>query len=310
MDIDVFWLVASLGGGAFAAAIGGQTSFIFTGFAFLFGLSGLLGDGSAGFIEFVAFGPVFGPHIAFAGAVAAAAYAGQRGYMESRKDIITPLATLSRPDVLVVGAVFGAIGYLVEQLVRLIPWFGSTTDTVATTVVIMGFLARWIFGRQSGFGPYTKGVPVLSTKDDTHWVPWQEGWGITSAHGFFSGLVFGAAALVLVNNFSEDVAGWAFLIGWAFSAVSLTFLSLGMKTPVTHHMTLVGALAAVQFFPIVGDNFAVATLIGGVFGLIAGVLGEVFARLTQNRGNTHIDPPAFAIFPGTTLVLVLAQALS
>lgn len=308
MDIDLFWLIAALGGGAFAAAIGGLNSFIFTGFAFLFGLSGLLGDGAAGFIEFVAFGPVFGPHIAFAGGVAAAAYAGRRGYMASSKDIVTPLATLGRADVLVVGAVFGALGYLIQQFVVLIPWFGSTTDTVAFTVVVMGFLARWVFGRQSGFGPYAKGISPLSTKDDTHWIPWQEGWGITCTHGFFSGLIFAAAALVIVETYPEDVASWAFLIGWAFSAVTLVFLGLGMKTPVTHHMTLVGALAAVQFFPIVGENFAVATILGGVFGLIAGLLGETFARLTQNRGNTHIDPPAFAIFPGTTLVLVLAQA--
>ena len=191
MGIDVFWLIASIGGGAFAAAIGGQTAFIFTGFAFFFGLSGLLGESTGGFMEFVTFGPVFGPQITFSGGVAAAAYAGRRGYLANGKDIITPLATLAKPDVLAVGGVFGALGYLIERAVALIPWFGSSTDVVAFAVVVSAVIVRLVLSRSKVFGPCPKGE-VLGTKD-THWVEWQEGWGILAAHGFYSGLIFAAA---------------------------------------------------------------------------------------------------------------------
>ena len=33
--------------------------------------------------------------------------------------------------------------------------------------------------------------------------------------------------------------------------------------------------------------------------------GELFARLWHDHGNTHIDPPAAAIWPMTTVVLTL-----
>jgi hypothetical protein len=41
-----------------------------------------------------------------------------------------------------------------------------------------------------------------------------------------------------------------------------------------------------------------------VFGAVSGALGELFQRLFLARGNTHIDPPAFAIWVGNTLVAV------
>ena len=36
---------------------------------------------------------------------------------------------------------------------------------------------------------------------------------------------------------------------------------------------------------------------------------ELFARLWHDHGNTHIDPPAAAIWPMTTVVLTLLAAL-
>ena len=40
MTIDPLWLIAAFGGGAFGAAIGGQTAFIMTGFLYMVGLGG------------------------------------------------------------------------------------------------------------------------------------------------------------------------------------------------------------------------------------------------------------------------------
>ena len=96
MTIDPLWLIAAFGGGAFGAAIGGQTAFIMTGFLYMVGLGGYLGGvNTAPFMDSVVFGPVFGPHIAFLGGAIAAAYAAKRGYMPAGvngRDIVTPLA--------------------------------------------------------------------------------------------------------------------------------------------------------------------------------------------------------------------------
>ncbi|HEY0700013.1 MAG TPA: hypothetical protein VGD43_19655, partial [Micromonospora sp.] len=67
-------------------------------------------------------------------------------------------------------------------------------------------------------------------------------------------------------------------------------------------------LAATTFLPIVG-NAPVAVIIGAVFGVLSGFVGEVASRLFHNNGNTHFDPPAAAIWPMTTVVLLLGALL-
>ena len=88
-------LLAAFAGGAFGAAIGALPAFIFTGFLVMLGegvrilsgdYSGLMGLDpatleSAAITSQIGFGPVFGPHISFAGGVAASAYAAKKGYM-------------------------------------------------------------------------------------------------------------------------------------------------------------------------------------------------------------------------------------
>ena len=94
-------------------------------------------------------------------------------------------------------------------------------------------------------------------------------------------------ALMVVENY-PTAAGIAATIGFGFSAVSLLFLSLGMSVPVTHHMTLIGGVAAVSFLPVVGGNMVIALLIGAVFGMVAAWLGEFFAPvLAHARRHPH-----------------------
>ena len=348
MEIDLLWLVASFGGGAFGAAIGGQTAFIFTGLLYLVGLGGYLGGLDAGFfMSSVVFGPVFGPHIAFLGGAGAAAYAAKKGVMAggaNGRDIVTPLAGISRPDVLAVGGIFGMIGYTLNQV--LASWGGFSvamdsnhlhsmgegvnatigwTDTVALTIVIISIAIRFMFGSTGLFS--TKDHPLLAVGEGKHWVEHQEGWGITAMHGFASGLMSAFASIMIIvfyftmTDGGTEIVGFAHLIGWAISAVTLIFLSLGMKTPVTHHMTIIASLAAIKFAPIlVGSNSVadwadnsmviVAILIGAVFGALAGLLGEALSRMTNANGDTHIDPPAFAIWIGVTVVYLLTVVLA
>ena len=97
--MNLFAILASFGGGAFAAAIGGVPAFILTGvFSIVGAVAGMCGatDASAVLVNHMAFGSFFGPHISFAGAVAAAAYAKKKGYMENGADIVTALAGLNK----------------------------------------------------------------------------------------------------------------------------------------------------------------------------------------------------------------------
>ncbi|MGO1400789.1 MAG: hypothetical protein ACTHUY_00140 [Flaviflexus sp.] len=339
MEFDLLWLVASFGGGAFGAAIGGQTAFIFTGILYMIGLGGYLGGVDMGwFMGSIVFGPVFGPHIAFLGGAAAAAYAAKKGVMAggaNGRDIVTPLAGIGRSDVLVVGGVFGMVGYLVNNLLAEVPalsvsdpdlHYGAEvigwTDTVALTIVIVSIAVRFIWGSTGLFS--TKDHALLAVGEGKHWVEHQEGWGISAMHGLTSGIMSAFATIwlvVFIFPTAPGIVNHAQLVGWAISAITLIFLSLGMKTPVTHHMTIVASIAALKFAPILAGTsdvtawdgdvmIVVAVIIGGIFGALAGVLGEALSRMTNANGDTHIDPPAFAIWIGTSVLYVLTAILA
>ena len=337
MDFDPLWLIAAFGGGAFGAAIGGQTAFIMTGIMYMVGLAGYMGGFDASvFMNSVVFGPVFGPHIAFAGGAAAAAYAAKKKYMPAGtngRDIVTPLAGLSKADVYVVGGVFGMIGYCLNLVVGQLPTFKvsdpamnygndvlGSTDTVAFTIIIIAIVCRYMFGSTGLFS--TKQGPLMWVGGDKHWVAHQEKWSHSALIGFFSGLFSGFATLMLVlyiYPINPGIVGHAQLVGWAISAITLIFLTCGLNTPVTHHMTIIASIAALKFAPTfagadpatwTSGDLVMPLLLAGVFGLLAGLLGEVLSRATCANGDTHIDPPAFTIFPMTTLLYAITAIIA
>lgn len=320
----LFMLTVAAGGGFIGAAIGANFAFAMVGFSLL----AAIGAGAAGSTEissmlfdYVSFGPFLGPHIAFAGGVAASAYAASRGYSENGKDVVQPLAQFGKPDVLVVGAGFGVLGYLVQQGITLIPWFGSHTDSVALTVVISAFIARFAFGDRSLLNPekYNTVGSKISPHEGAAWVRYQERIGQLIPLGLFAGIFAAGVSVVLGANFPAlAVLGNPFTLPFAISAICIMLLNMGYQVPVTHHITISAGLGAFTFYPILAGTASVAetgwdpgaafgaVLIGACFGVVAAFLGELFARLFQSRGNTHIDPPAFAIWPSNTLVALVA----
>ncbi|EMA43996.1 hypothetical protein [Halococcus saccharolyticus] len=323
----VVLLIAALAGGAFGAALGALPAFIFTGFAVFLGeglailegnlasAGGIEGDIATGVTGTIGFGMVFGPHIAFAGGVAATAYAGKK-YPEMNpagwdyhfgKDILYAFGT--KPDILAVGAVFGAVGMLINQLAAGI---GFPTDGIALSVFLTAMLARVVFdypliGPRSGssifdMSPFEReeeravadgGTEVrLATEP---WLPHQYQWSGVAVIGLVAGLLGG---------FIYIETGSIFL-GYAFSAMSLLFLNLGVeKIPVTHHITLLGSVGAV-IATAMGTGPVVALLAAGVFGTISGLFGEVTQRIFYSHSGTHVDPPAMAIALSMFIVGVL-----
>jgi hypothetical protein len=78
------------------------------------------------------------------------------------------------------------------------------------------------------------------------------------------------------------------------------------KIPVTHHITLIGAVGAVVVLP--SASPVLALIAAGVFGAVSGLLGEVTQRIMYSHSGTHVDPPAMAIAIAMVIVAVLSLA--
>ena len=309
-NMNLFWLLMAAAGGVFGTMIGAGCAFSFTGVTILLGFGVAAATGSTTVLDYVSFGPAFGPHIAFAGGVAAAAYAAKKGYLKSGgKDINSPLAGLGKPDVLLIGALFGVGGYLFQKLVALVPWFGTHTDSVAFTVVCSGILVRVVFGKTGVFHSITK------PEGTTRWLDWQETPGQLLTVSAFAGLFASGIATMLVGYIAPNSANGGVIIAnaqaipFGISALCIFFVAGGLKFPVTHHMTISAGLAAVLFFNATGSGM-LAVLVGTCFGVLAGFAGEYFARWTYAHGDTHIDPPAGVIWLMNTLAVSAAALVA
>jgi hypothetical protein len=289
--VDVMALLAAFGGGVLGAAMGAVPVFILTGLLAIVGVAAATGGGME--LIQIAFGPVLGPHVSFGGGVAAAAYAGSRGALKGGRDIASALMGLGRTDVLIVGGLFGAVGYLVHWLLT-VSGLAAWTDAVALAVVVSNILARLAFGATGPFGSVAGPDGRRFRPDDSaSWLPWQQEWSHVIVIGIGVGL--GAAYLAEMSG----LAAGRDVLGFGVSTVILTFLVMGNKVPVTHHISMPAAL---------GVMHGGGVIVGGLCGLLGACLGEVASRVFLIHGDTHIDPPAAAIGAVATILLLLQAA--
>ena len=316
MDLSIALLLAAFAGGLFGAAIGGLPAFIFTGFVVLAGAAAAASGSDFDFINNVAFGPLFGPHIAFAGGAAAAAFAARRGELEDGKDIAAPMTGVNDPLALLVGGLFGVGGLIVNQLIALVTplgesgfFYGNYTDTVALTVFLSGITARLMFGRTGMFGsldPEARSRGRLAApQGEAVWLDYQQGFLQSTVLGLGTGL-FSAYIVVAFSNAGSEAMGAAAVLGWGISAASLILLQIGFSCPVTHHMTLPAGVAATAVILAFGGSPAFAMIAGAVAGIGGALFGELFSRLFLIHGDTHIDPPAAAIAAMATVIIVVS----
>ncbi|MCC3145573.1 hypothetical protein LJ207_09580 [Halanaerobium sp. Z-7514] len=269
-------VLAAFGGGLFGAALGALPAFIFCGFAVLAGEALALATGGASITGAIGFGTLFGPHIAFGGGAAATAYAGQKGRLESGADILAPLYGIEENwDILLIGGIFGILGLVVEAFFANI---GTPTDTIALTVAISAFVHRLAFSDTGIFGTYDpeKSDSRWSPPSEIAWLPWQMNASQLLPLGLGVGLVAGHITLVTGSVF----------IMFGITAASLIILQTMGKGPVTHHIAFPAAAAAMATGSVIW---------GGIFGILGAFIGEFFARLFYDWGDTHIDPPACTI---------------
>ncbi|AEM56873.1 hypothetical protein HISP_06440 [Haloarcula hispanica N601] len=335
--------IAAFAGGAFGASIGALPAFCFTGFMVLIGeagnvvsesfvggspdvIAGGAGGYGAGIVGPLAFGPVFGPHVAFAGGVAAAAYAAKYdgmyepddGDYHPAKDIAYALGT--RPDVLAVGGVFGILGMAIRQTSG---GLGIPIDPPAAGVILTAVIARLVFGypvigRARGSGlldmsPFESGKMRSSNSEEVAtdggamaaerpavepWLPHQYKWTHVAMLGLITGIL---GAYIFAKTGS-------LFLPFGISAASLLFLNLGVeKFPVTHHMTLPATFVASMAMTD-GASVLVALGLGAFFGILGALFGEVYQRIFYAHSDTHFDPPAASIITTTLILGILALA--
>lgn len=275
---ELVLVLAAFGGGILGALIGALPAFIFTGFVGLIGMGVIAGGGPDTILSQVTFGALLGPHIAFAGGVAAAAFAAnKRGAIASGLDIVTPLKKTNDISVLFVGGIFGILGYMVNVLfVEL----GLRTDTVALTVFTSAIIARFVFGKSGLFGVFAPKNAEVAAAADSPKASILPDLNSLAFVGFYS-LGLGLVISYLVDLTQINV------LGFVISAATLIFVQMGFDLPATHHVTLVAGYATMA----TGNIY-----IGALFAIIAGVLGEIAGKIFNTNADTFIDPPATAIF--------------
>ncbi|GAA3586964.1 hypothetical protein GCM10022222_84580 [Amycolatopsis ultiminotia] len=310
MHSDVLALAGAAFGGFVGATFGALIAFVLCGLGVVTGVVVLIATGDPGFLDTVGFGAMFGPQVSFAGGVAAAAYAGRHGWLADGRDIVTPLATLRRPGVLLVGAAFGVAGSLVQDGVTAIPGFGTWTNPAALSVVVTAVAARLMFGRTGLIGRHRGGATGwarFAPNAEHVWLACQQTPRMAGTLGLFVGgfSAWASVALLAAHPQASDVI----YLGFGISALSLICLAFGVEVPATHHITIVSATAVGAFAAIwspAGPTAWALVLVGAVAGAITGFAGEGFSRLWLIRGDSHIDPPASSIWPMTLVVSLVA----
>lgn len=334
-------LVAAFAGGVVGAALGALPSFTLAGVVIVAGEAATVVGRSVsaategidqslpmiatGLTGTVGLGPLLGPHVAFAGGVAATAYAADRGYLTTATEYhpakAVDVSLGSQPDVLLVGGLFGSFGYVVATVSGSV--LGLPLDPIALAIVVSGFVARGVFGyeligdRRTGWldtSPYFEGE--LRADGDRPLVepflPHQSAWS--------NNLVLGAGVGLFSAYIAYKTASPFLAFGLAI--VAFVFVIVGTdEPPVVLHMALPSSIAALSLMPaeydLVGMTpaavaaevpFLTALALGGVFGAVAGLSGEFFARTLYAHGDTHLDPPAAAIAFTTLIIGLLVVA--
>lgn len=293
--------------------------------------------GAAGITSSIGLGAMMGPQIAFAGALAAIAYAAKKDYMDSNwpyhdaKNIFRPFSP-HQLDVVIVGGLFGALGYLITFGLATI---SAPVDPVAGSIVITAIVHRVILGydiigRPAGdnlldLSPFERQETIATDGGSGEpaerltvepWLAWMYEWKAVVFLGVVAGIL-GAFTFYVTGSplLIFGISGLAFLI--LNDGMEDNFGELRFPIAVQHHMTVPASLAAFAYSGVPLSEATAQTVaaalplwqalvIGGTFGILGGLFGEVSQRIVYAHGDTHFDPPACAIAITTAIIGILA----
>ena len=314
--MELLPIILSFAAGIVGATLGGVQAFAWTGFVGLagMGLDAVLGTtaNAIPFIGQIPFGFWFHPMYAFFGGAMAAAYARKMGYIESGKGAAgMALTGIKKPDVLLVGGIAAAIGYVGMTLLTSPLYIGLAIDGAAAMIFILSVVGKAIFDNGNIFGTVPEGVKRFGGHAVPAWVPHQRsgwmkvvisiGWALVAANGTFFLLGF------------PETAGFAPFLGFFISASSLLMLLNGMEIPVTHHITLPAGYGVTMYVAAAGGIGSAVigdALIWGIaMGMAGAFIAEFWADCFYVFGDVHVDPPAMAIATVSLCTMTLFPAL-
>ena len=287
--------------GIFASVISPLMTFVFCGIFGIVGVTAVALGSSVDILGTFAFGIWFGPHVAFAGSVAALSYAQKRGYIETGRDITMPMMNMKKPDVLIVGGLFGAMGYVTNYLIA--SALPGQIDSIALSIVVTSVIAKLLFDNSGLFGKVDEEDKKLGGRYSifakNNWCPWQATppMLLTLTLG-----IGGLAAYTVKMLLDTPIAGLAAPLMFLICAVPLALFFVGLPVAVTHHIAI-------------GAGYAVFASGGNLFWGFAGAVigafsGEFFARLWLVYGKTHIDPPACSVAFTSIIMLGILPAFN
>ncbi|MDD3305576.1 MAG: hypothetical protein PHO29_00560 [Acetobacterium sp.] len=315
--MDFTYLIIAFGGGLLASMVGAINSFIFVSVVAIAAILG--GAAGAPAIGLIAFGPVFGPHVAFAGAVAAAAFAMTRNHLENGSDIVTPLNKFGDPTVLIVGGIFGMIGYLLDYILSdIVGSFLFTgllgdnatgwTDSIALSILISAFIVRLVFGKTGLTGKFPEG-------EKRTYFPTGSRLGFLIVMGLGLGILFGGVVVAL-GTFSLETGSaevtYLFnmmpLLAFALGGFGLLFIVMGIDCEAWFHISYPATTTAVILFS--ANQNSVAAIIGAVVaGIVSALLGALFHNLLDTNVDTHINAPVCSIVVVQTINFLIIGGL-
>lgn len=179
-------------------------------------------------------------------------------------NIFAPLVSTNNVGVLLVGGIFGVLGYAITSFLN---GSGFPADNIAIGVVVANILARILFG-----GSLFSQLPAEVNKIELLTKPL-----IFNVIWSFS-LAIVIAGVVDIIQIS--------LFGFVLGAFVLIFIAAGINIPMIHHIALIAAIAMMTF-----GNIWLA----GLFGVLASLLCDFIGVHVNAKVQSHIDPPVAAI---------------
>lgn len=304
----IITVITAFASGAFGSALGAVPAVIMTAVVALAGIAANIAGAEFNLVNDIAFGMFLGPHVSFGPACCAAAYAWKKGYLENSKDITTPLVSLKRPDVLMVGGIFAVIGWYLNLGIAAVANGGI--DTIALTVVVISVAAKTIYGG-SPIGKVEGGKSRFGV-DSPCWLPY-----MTSATGYqlltigaIVGVISGYIVVAMCNlaaaTGNAAIAGVATLPVWAVAIICFFVNVSGLPIPVYHHIGLCAAYGAKMAYDAgVGES---AVLWGIAFGILGAYAADWLAKVFCTNGEGFVDPPSAAIAFVSVLPLAILPA--
>ena len=318
MSILIAVILAFLGGVA-ATCIGALGSVILCAFVALAGVCAVMAGCEYNIATQIAFGFFLSPHLGLGPAACALGYAAKKGLVEDSKGIALPLMMLGRPDVLIMGGIFAVASYFIK--IGLDQIFGpGGIDSVSLTIVIVGIIAKILFGNQGLIGKVPEGDKRFGISSQNIWMP-----HMPAAEGITYALFAAGASAVagwLFWEMSEygkhvmetnEVVGQNIMINaqfpvFALAVIFLILLVCGLPCPVFHHVGLSSCYGAMGAYAAGAGELTV--LIWAIScGILSHFVADWLANIFLVYGDGYVDPPSLSMAFMSVFTFIIFPAI-